>query len=258
MGRLGRLEPGWADFELRVPESRRKLAAPSAGQPVSRSAVKAEVVNTLSASAPGGASIIFGKANGTGVVQKNEAFPFEHSSMGAFLQSCRGAKISVTLHEKGPSRTGTLLMVEKARRVLEGSKDQTEEYFSMLQLFEEHGSIRKIPFRDVAEVSLVDPLMQEQLGKCLEAALASQMPKPLPPPKDSREVISIRAKASELAPDECRVSYVEAWCPQRPVRSSEEALERGPTRSLSEMHHDPPFPRPRLMLCPVFFFLSFA
>ncbi|CAJ1344417.1 unnamed protein product [Effrenium voratum] len=183
---------GWADFELRVPESRRKL-----------------VVNTLSASAPGGASIIFGKANGTGVVQKNEAFPFEHSSMGAFLQSCRGAKISVTLHEKGPSRTGTLLMVEKARRVLEGSKDQTEEYFSMLQLFEEHGSIRKIPFRDVAEVSLVDPLMQEQLGKCLEAALASQMPKPLPPPKDSREVISIRAKASELAPDECRVSYVD-------------------------------------------------
>jgi len=98
-------------------------------------------------------------------------------------------------------------MVERAQRVIEGSKDKTEEYFASLQIFEE-GSIRKIPFQNVVDVSLVDPKMQDQLSKSLLATLEKQLPKPLPPPKDNREIISIRAKTSENT-GACQVSYVE-------------------------------------------------
>lgn len=201
----------------------------------------AEVVNTLSASAPGGASIIFGKANNSNVTGSGGegTYPFNHGSMGAFLESCRGARVSITLDSKisktglvgmgiffascpttfgdwlvdslrflvggfpqfltnhkqlvdwihilqmrstqsrwwlqpriivicahkNPQNNsylgflcaqitiifliffrvvestepsaGLLLMVEKAQRVVEGSKDQTEEYFSSVQIFEE-------------------------------------------------------------------------------------------------------------------------
>lgn len=188
-GSLTQNETGWTDFELRVPEARRQL-----------------VVNTLSASAPGGASIIFGQPNVKRTEMGENTYPFNHSSMGAFLESCRGAKVSITLDSK-ISKTGMLLMVEKAQRVIEGSKDQTEEYFASLQIFEE-GSIRKIPFQNILEVSLVDPKMQEQLSKSLLTTLEKQLPKPLPPPKDHREIISIRAKTSENT-GACQVSYVD-------------------------------------------------
>eukprot|EP00435_Cladocopium_sp_Y103_P050651 s972_g15.t1 len=188
-GSLTQNEVGWTDFELRVPETRRQL-----------------VVNTLSASAPGGASIIFGQQNPKRAEMGETTYPFNHSSMGAFLESCRGAKVSITLDSK-ISKTGMLLMVERAQRVIEGSKDQTEEYFASLQIFEE-GSIRKIPFQNVVEVSLVDAKMQDQLSKSLLATLEKQLPKPLPPPKDNREIISIRAKTSENT-GACQVSYVD-------------------------------------------------
>ena len=165
-----------------------------------------QVVNTLSASAPGGASIIFGKATSTPAPSGDTAYPFNHSSMGAFLESCRGARVTITLDSK-ISKTGMLLMVERAQRVIEGAKEKTEEYFASIHIFEE-GSIRKIPFPNVVEVSLVDATMQEQLSKNLFSTLEKQLPKPLPPPKDNREVISIRAKTSESS-GPCHVSYVD-------------------------------------------------
>lgn len=191
-GSLTQNEVGWTDFELRVPETRRQL-----------------VVNTLSASAPGGASIIFGQQNPNRAEMGETTYPFNHSSMGAFLESCRGAKVSITLDSK-ISKTGLLLMVERAQRVIEGSKDKTEEYFASLQIFEEGSmaSIRKIPFQNVVDVSLVDPKMQDQLSKSLLATLEKQLPKPLPPPKDHREIISIRARTSENTGN-CQVSYVD-------------------------------------------------
>eukprot|EP00434_Breviolum_minutum_P008789 symbB.v1.2.007749.t1/scaffold480.1/size253386/11 len=188
-GSLNQTEIGWTDFELRIPEGRRQL-----------------VVNTLSASAPGGASIIFGKATSTPAPSGDTAYPFNHSSMGAFLESCRGARVTITLDSK-ISKTGMLLMVERAQRVIEGAKEKTEEYFASIHIFEE-GSIRKIPFPNVVEVSLVDATMQEQLSKNLFSTLEKQLPKPLPPPKDNREVISIRAKTSESS-GPCHVSYVD-------------------------------------------------
>lgn len=100
-------------------------------------------------------------------------------------------------------------MVERAQRVIEGAKEKTEEYFASIHIFEE-GSIRKIPFPNVVEVSLVDATMQEQLSKNLFSTLEKQLPKPLPPPKDNREVISIRAKTSESS-GPCHVSYVDTW-----------------------------------------------
>ncbi len=105
-----------------------------------------QVVNTLSASAPGGASIIFGKATSAPAPSGDTAYPFNHSSMGAFLESCRGARVTITLDSK-ISKTGMLLMVERAQRVIEGAKDKTEEYFASIHIFEE-GSIRKIPFSE--------------------------------------------------------------------------------------------------------------
>ena len=171
--------------------------------------VGCQVVNTLSASAPGGASIIFGQQNPNRAEMGETTYPFNHSSMGAFLESCRGAKVSITLDSK-ISKTGLLLMVERAQRVIEGSKDKTEEYFASLQIFEEGSmaSIRKIPFQNVVDVSLVDPKMQDQLSKSLLATLEKQLPKPLPLPKDHREIISIRARTSENTGN-CQVSYVE-------------------------------------------------
>ena len=164
-------------------------------------------MNTLSASAPGGASIIFGKNNST---QGNQGlldgvYPFDHASMGAFLQSCRGARVSITLDSK-ETKAGLLLMVERAQRAVEGCQDKTEEYFTYVQIFES-GSIRKIPFQKVVEVSLADAAMQEQLSKSLMTSLEKQLPKPLPPPKDNREVISIRASSD--AHGVCQVSYVD-------------------------------------------------
>eukprot|EP00913_Durusdinium_trenchii_P021616 g20313.t1 len=69
--------------------------------------------------------------------------------MGAFLQSCRGARVSITLDSK-ETKAGLLLMVERAQRAVEGCQDKTEEYFTYVQIFES-GSIRKIPFQKVVE-----------------------------------------------------------------------------------------------------------
>lgn len=189
-GRLGE-GPG-ADFELRVPEARRKL-----------------VVNTLSASAPGGASIIFGKDSKAGVsVVCGSSYPFNHASMGSFLESCRGVQLTLSLVDKR-TVTGKMLMVERAKRAIEGCKE-SEEYVAAVHLFEEQwGIIHKVRFEEIAQVSMVDTIMQEELSKSLTTALANQMPKPPPPPKDSREAISIRARGDTTGESLCRASYVD-------------------------------------------------
>eukprot|EP00441_Pelagodinium_beii_P035213 CAMPEP_0197630560 /NCGR_PEP_ID=MMETSP1338-20131121/7999_1 /TAXON_ID=43686 ORGANISM="Pelagodinium beii, Strain RCC1491" /NCGR_SAMPLE_ID=MMETSP1338 /ASSEMBLY_ACC=CAM_ASM_000754 /LENGTH=814 /DNA_ID=CAMNT_0043201795 /DNA_START=63 /DNA_END=2507 /DNA_ORIENTATION=- len=178
----------FSDFELRVPAARRQL-----------------VVNTLSASAPGGASILFGCER-----EKKEkavpAYAFDHSSLGRFLESCRGAEISVSL-SSSKSQSGKILMLERAQRTVAGS-DQTEEYFAALHLFGQ-GSVRKIAMEEILEVSLTEPEMQQQLEKSLASALDMQMPKGPPQPRDSREVIYIRAAASAGGEESCRVSYVD-------------------------------------------------
>jgi len=181
-------------FELRVPETRRKL-----------------VVNTLSASAPGGASILFGRRSppSEAAVCK-KPFPFDHGSMGSLLESCRGAEVTVSLTQGG-DHTGRLVLVERARRAVDGCKDETEDYFSAVHLFK--GGIRKIPFADIDMVQLTDPKMQEELESSLMAALESRMPKPPRPVADNREVISICAKGAVIPSDRdvptCQVSYVD-------------------------------------------------
>eukprot|EP00928_Gymnodinium_smaydae_P089680 TRINITY_DN735_c0_g1_i2.p1 TRINITY_DN735_c0_g1~~TRINITY_DN735_c0_g1_i2.p1 ORF type:complete len:844 (+),score=129.08 TRINITY_DN735_c0_g1_i2:63-2534(+) len=186
---------GTTNFELRVPESRRKL-----------------VVNTLSASAPGGASILFGcKSAGDDASRSIPPYPFDHASIGRLLESCRGAEVSITL-ASGKLLTGRLMVIERARRIVEGSKDETEEYYSSLHLFAQ-GAMRKVQFADIELVQLTDPGMQQELEKSLMATIEQQMPKPAPPPKDNREVISIRAANSasaDVSTDAaCRVSYVD-------------------------------------------------
>ncbi|CAE7492369.1 UBC [Symbiodinium pilosum] len=179
------------DFELRVPEARRKL-----------------VVNTLSASAPRGASIIFGKDKAILPSGSGSTYPFSHASMGSFLESCRGVQLTLTLCDK-KTVTGKMLMAERARRAIEGCKE-AEEYVATVHLFEEpQGTIYKVPFEQIAQVALVDTNMQEELSKSLNAALAHQMPKPPPPPKDNREAISIRARGESSSEGACRVSYVD-------------------------------------------------
>jgi len=181
-------------FELRVPETRRKL-----------------VVNTLSASAPGGASILFGRRSppSEAAVCK-KPFPFDHGSMGSLLESCRGAEVTVSLTQGG-DHTGRLVLVERARRAVDGCKDETEDYFSAVHLFK--GGIMKIPFADIDMVQLTDPKMQEELESSLMAALESRMPKPPRPVADNREVISICAKGAVIPSDRdvptCQVSYVD-------------------------------------------------
>ena len=129
--------------------------------------------------------------------------------MASFLESCRGVQLTVSLGDR-KTVTGKMLMVERARRAIEGCKE-SEEYASTVHLFEEQwGIIHKVSFEDIAQVSLVDANMQEELSKSLTAALANQMPKPPPPPKDSREAISIRAHGESPGEGLCRVSYVEA------------------------------------------------
>ena len=107
----------------------------------------AEVVNTLSASAPGGASIIFGKGNSS-VAPVEKTYPFDSAGLGQFLESCRGAEISV--FDGKERRSGALLMVEKQRRTIENS-EQTEDAFAWLQIFS-GGTIHKIPFHSICEV----------------------------------------------------------------------------------------------------------
>ena len=126
-GALG--EEGWTDFELRVPESRRQL-----------------VVNTLSASAPGGASIIFGQGKSL-AAPVEKTYPFDSAGLGQFLESCRGAEISV--FDGKERRSGALLMVEKQRRAVENS-EETEDAFAWLQIFSQ-GTIHKIPFHSICE-----------------------------------------------------------------------------------------------------------
>jgi ubiquitin len=97
--------------------------------------------------------------------------------------------------------------------MLEGSKDETEEYFSCVHVFSD-GAIKKVFFENITGVKFTDPQMKKQLEASLLAAVDASMPKPPPPPVDSREAVSIRAaKAKAAKPaeceDVCKVSYVD-------------------------------------------------
>eukprot|EP00930_Biecheleria_cincta_P039756 TRINITY_DN2729_c2_g1_i1.p1 TRINITY_DN2729_c2_g1~~TRINITY_DN2729_c2_g1_i1.p1 ORF type:complete len:840 (-),score=159.14 TRINITY_DN2729_c2_g1_i1:138-2594(-) len=175
-------DDGSSTFELRVPEARRKL-----------------VVNTLSASAPGGASIFFGRKSSPDHGGTRKPYPFDHTNMGKLLESCRGAELSVTLQDK-TKHQGRLLMVEKALRAVSGCKEQTEEYFSAVHLLGAVATIgiRKISFSEIEAVSLTDPKMQEELEHSLMVSLEARMPKPAPPPADNREVISIFGREAAI------------------------------------------------------------
>jgi len=107
--------------------------------------------------------------------------------------------------------SGRLLSVEKARRVVEGSKEETETYYGTIHLFAK-GSIRKVSFADVDGVELLDPRLQEQLEASLMAEVEGKMPKTAAQPVDSREAIAVRASSSycsAASEDACTVSYVD-------------------------------------------------
>jgi len=184
---------GNTDFQLRVPEARKKL-----------------VVNTLSARAPGGASIVFGGVQ-TNQRETQQTYPFDLHSLGDLLQSCRGLEISISVADSADC-FGRLLLVEKAQRAVAGQDSVTEEYYSSVHLFSQ-GHLKKVDFAKVVGVKVVDPHMQELLEASLIASVEAKMPKPAPPPRDSREVVSIRASAAPDAAAEtvdlCKVSYVD-------------------------------------------------
>lgn len=188
----GSLQDEVRDFELHVPKASQKL-----------------VVNTLSASAPGGASIIFGSRRSESSAPR-EPFPFNTTSLGKFLESCRGAQVDVkTVNNDNVS--GRLMVVEKAKRAVAGTKDQIEDFFNAIHIFSK-GNISKISFDDVENVSLADPKMQDELEIALSSTLEAQMPKQAAATVDSREVISVRAsvgKASDTFAPTCCVSYVD-------------------------------------------------
>jgi ubiquitin len=195
--------PARTDFELRVPDSRRKL-----------------LVSTLSATAPGGASIHFGgqprQPPGTQATSER-TFPFDHGNLGSLLESCRGAEILINwFQEVEKESRGRLLLVEKGLRAVHGSEQQVEEYCSSVQLLQ-NSNIFKIPFDAISGVTFLEPKMQAQLEASLLASIEAKMPKPASVPTDTREVISIRAFHGEAAgapdcPEQlqlCKVSYVD-------------------------------------------------
>jgi len=198
---------GDAHFELKVAEARRQL-----------------IVDTLSASAPGGASILFGAA-GAGrpprAAEAAESFPFDHASLGSFLKSCRGCEVSLVLDsgatDCGFTLSGRILVVEMGKRAVEGT-DQLEDYHSAVHLLSK-GRIAKVPFAQISEVQLSDEKMQQELERSLVASLEARLPKPPAPPRDPREAISIVAAAraagagasssSQQQAAPCRVSYLD-------------------------------------------------
>jgi len=190
--RQGDLHDAHTDFELRVAAARKKL-----------------VVNTLSASAPGGASILFG---GRPVEDppKLQTFPFSTLGLGNLLESCRGAEVLIDLSGGTQQSQGRLLIVEKSRRMLEGSNDETEEYFSTVHIFSD-GAIKKVKFEDISGFTFTDPEMRKQLEATLLADLDASMPKAPLPPVDHREALSIRASQPHDVETEgiCKVSYVD-------------------------------------------------
>jgi len=203
--RTGKLDvdSSFTDFELRVPEARKKL-----------------VVNTLAAMAPGGASILFGgaaKKSGSGEPQEAAApkpFPFNHDSLGNFLESCRGLEVCITVAGTLAEVSGRLAMVELGRRVVPGSeqKPETEQTCEAVQLLVPGVGLKRISVSDIKGVSLKDPEMERQLEASLLSVVQSRTPKPPAPPRDPREAISIRAAAApDASPSsgQCRVSYVD-------------------------------------------------
>mmetsp|Transcript_131026 Transcript_131026/g.339329 ORF Transcript_131026/g.339329 Transcript_131026/m.339329 type:complete len:812 (-) Transcript_131026:193-2628(-) len=185
---------GNTSFELKVPDGRRQL-----------------IVNTLAASAPGGASILFGTAGGNkaaSVSEPQRSFPFHHESLGSFLESCRGCQVSLT-PESGSKMLGRILVVEKGKRAVDGTDKTTEEYYSAVHLWSS-GKISKIPFGLISEVELADVEMQKELERSLIEAVMNQMPKAPAPPRDPREVISIIAASdASVGSKSCHVSYVD-------------------------------------------------
>ena len=190
--RQGDVDDAYTDFELRVSTARKKL-----------------VVNTLSASAPGGASILFG-GRPVEAPPKIKNFPFNTKGLGNLLESCRGAEVLIDLKDGSQQSQGRLLMVEKSRRMLEGSNDETEEYFSIVHIFSD-GAIKKVKFEDISGFKFTDPEMREQLEASLLAAVDASMPKASSPPADQREALSIRASQCHDSETEgiCKVSYVD-------------------------------------------------
>merc|ERR1719456_2150046 len=104
-------------------------------------------------------------------------------------------------------------MVERARRLVSGSKEETEEYFSNVQVLTDSGTVKKIPFDEIDGIKFIEEEMQKQFEASLLAAVDQRMPKAPPPPVDNREAVSVRAVR---APDGqssdsealCKVSYV--------------------------------------------------
>eukprot|EP00929_Paragymnodinium_shiwhaense_P090050 TRINITY_DN5028_c0_g1_i1.p1 TRINITY_DN5028_c0_g1~~TRINITY_DN5028_c0_g1_i1.p1 ORF type:complete len:816 (+),score=223.91 TRINITY_DN5028_c0_g1_i1:72-2519(+) len=189
--RSGELQSGSAqtDFELVVPVSRKKL-----------------VINTLSASAPGGASILLGGRDSFSEPAKKKLYPFSHESFGKFLHSCRGAEITVVrISTTAENIDCRLLLVESAQRAVAGQTDQTETYYAAIQVLSARGGIRKIPLDDIAEVILKDPTLQAELEASLLQSVEDKMPKQTQAKKDV-ESINIRAVGSEGT---CNVSYVD-------------------------------------------------
>eukprot|EP00927_Polykrikos_kofoidii_P085461 TRINITY_DN9302_c2_g1_i1.p1 TRINITY_DN9302_c2_g1~~TRINITY_DN9302_c2_g1_i1.p1 ORF type:complete len:830 (+),score=124.96 TRINITY_DN9302_c2_g1_i1:55-2544(+) len=181
------------DFALRVPEGRRQL-----------------VVNTLSASAPGGASIIFGCQSNRSEPAPKPIYPFNHNGLGKFLESCRGMQVAVKL-DNGNSCDGRLVMIDQATRAISGCGGQpgaqTEQYFAYIYLLHSGATIEKIAFDQILSVNLEDCAMQKELEASLIAVVQQRVPKPSLP-RDSREIISISADPGS-EDGFCKVSYVD-------------------------------------------------
>eukprot|EP00405_Crypthecodinium_cohnii_P015378 CAMPEP_0206458374 /NCGR_PEP_ID=MMETSP0324_2-20121206/23532_1 /ASSEMBLY_ACC=CAM_ASM_000836 /TAXON_ID=2866 /ORGANISM="Crypthecodinium cohnii, Strain Seligo" /LENGTH=848 /DNA_ID=CAMNT_0053929701 /DNA_START=48 /DNA_END=2594 /DNA_ORIENTATION=- len=188
------------DYELRVSQGRKKL-----------------VVNTLSAIAPGGASILYGgsvkkgdESAGNSSPLSKATFPFNHGSLAAFLESCKGITVQIETGDRNV--VGVIAMVEKKRTTIPGTEASPTlvDTYTGVQLLQKGKGLVHLPMESIQGVYVEDENLRKHLSASLEEIAQCRLPKPLSPPHDSREAIAIRARGVVGAGGQtCRVSHVD-------------------------------------------------
>jgi ubiquitin-large subunit ribosomal protein L40e len=128
-----------------------------------RKATKDLVVSTLSSSTRDRSAVItkFDKP----IEQEPSDIHFEYGAnrdVGQFLSSLVGANVGIKLQTK-EMKTGIVLLLTKMKKMVHGSKDETEDKYHSVTIMSEDGEIESIPLETVASVKILDQYLQEQL-----------------------------------------------------------------------------------------------
>jgi len=166
------------------------------------SARKALVVDTLLTGTD--ATVKHGHSSDESSTQADQIYNFAlHSggSLGAFLESCVGAEVTVGL-ENGTKLSGQkILMLEREERCIAGCENRTENKFCKLVLLSTADSeINCLQFDSVSSVKMEDEYLQTELVKVLTKSLQAKQPVPVQTgkvpitvslPKDSSEEVNL-------------------------------------------------------------------